>query len=195
MTKVQLTVRKYGLKKIDIFAEIWLIEKLCVRRISENGKTFSLPGVEEDCGCSIFRNAWWFCWWWLWWWWWWWSWLLETGSTMSSSKISSDLFPARLDSLTRIRLWRLRCIRWKVCNNPERREDIEREQKDRFIVLNAQVILTSHLERGATSNEPDNWFFKLGEPLKEKGDRLCCYKRKKISPYFLPVFKLLSGKH
>ena len=100
--------------------------KVVARRISENGKTFSLPGVEEDCGCSIFRNAWWFCWWWLWWWWWWWSWLLETGSTMSSSKISSDLFPARLDSLTRIRLWRLRCIRWKVCNNPERREDIER---------------------------------------------------------------------
>ena len=76
-------------------------------------KNMALPGVDEDCGCSIFVLCW--NWWWRSCWW-----LLETGSTTSSSKISSDLFPARLDSLTRIRLWRLRWILWKVCKRKRR---------------------------------------------------------------------------
>ena len=59
----------------------------------------ALPGVDEDCGCSILvaRKC---------------AWRSFGGS--SSSKISSDLFPALLDSLTRILLWRLRWILWKV---------------------------------------------------------------------------------
>ena len=59
-----------------------------------------VPGVDEDCGCSILvarKCAW-----------------KSFAGCSSSSKISSDLFPALLDSLTRIRLWRLRWILWNV---------------------------------------------------------------------------------
>ena len=78
----------------------------CTERFSGQSRTFrtqpvsshfssipynkkALPGVDEDCGCSILvaRKC---------------AWRSFGGS--SSSKISSDLFPALLDSLTRILL-------------------------------------------------------------------------------------------
>ena len=60
-------------------------------------KLSSLPGVEASCGpcCKCCLRC---------------RWLIGS----SSSKISSGLFPARRESFTRIRLCRLRWIRWKV---------------------------------------------------------------------------------
>ena len=107
-----------------------------------------LPGVDEDCGCSIFVLCW--NWWWRSCWW-----LLETGSTTSSSKISSDLFPARLDSLTRIRLWRLRWILWKVCKRKRRISSIITEILESAVLKSSQEIFCIFLLLSALST----WHF------------------------------------